>query len=195
MTAATMTIQPLPEEIVTAAHRADALHKVLHEVLADVLSVVTSTRWSFTGLGAVNVDALVRHVETCTVKCDYEARSRAAGKADRGRHQITLNMRLLDTPERLRSTALHEWAHILQFHLAPRSRSHGHEWKLIAKLLGHSGARCHSYDVAAAYPERYVHYVCPCRKVFHLTKRMHNIIQGGSARMCGKCRGKLVKAA
>lgn len=169
-------------------------HATLDNVHAHVLNIVRTTRWSFSGFGMVELDALVQHVNACVVKCDYQARTSRAGSAERGRNWITLNMNLLTTPERLRSTALHEWAHIIQFFLAPRSRPHGREWKYIAKLLGHSGERCHQYDVAAAYPERYVHYVCPCNKVFHLTKRMHNIIQRGSARMCGKCRGKLVKA-
>jgi SprT protein len=78
------------------------------------------------------------------------------------------------------STIKHEVAHIIQFHLHPRSQAHGNEWKYIMRrVFGLNPDRCHNYDTSVTKVKKQtVHiYTCPCQKEFKISTTMHNRIQ------------------
>ena len=75
--------------------------------------------------------------------------------------------------------------------------SHGRAWKECMRVIGLEPERCHSdVEMASVIAIRTVArnfvYECPCATRFEFTTRKHNSIQDGRARICRKCKGKLV---
>jgi len=89
-----------------------------------------------------------------------------AGVAQSDRSLISLNPRLLDFPEELTRTLLHELAHLIAQARHPRRRlaPHGGEWQQACRDLGLvEERRCHSLPLAT--PRRLIRrylYHCPC---------------------------------
>ncbi len=105
----------------------------------------------------------------------------AAGRAFTRESRIELNSRLQDLPEgareeELRSTFLHELAHLVAFARAGRKRiqPHGAEWQQACRDLGIPGEnRCHSLDFKPRRIARKFAYTCPhCRAVIHRVRRL-----------------------
>jgi SprT protein len=128
------------------------------------------------------------------VKIELSTRLRScAGKAHLGKNIIKLHYRLLkDKPDELRSTYLHELAHLITKRIHGRVQSHGYQWKRIAIAIGDSGERCHSMDVSEfKRKQRRFLYTCDCN-THELTVRRHNAHQrGNSSYHCRICKAVL----
>ena len=105
----------------------------------------------------------------------------AAGRAFTKDCLIELNSRLQDLPEglretELRSTFLHELAHLVAFARAGRKRiqPHGPEWQQACHDLGIPGEdRCHALDFSPRRIARKFAYTCPhCRAVIERVRRL-----------------------
>lgn len=69
-----------------------------------------------------------------------------AGVAHCGSDVICLSKRLLDTPAKVRDTALHELAHIYVFRVyGSKARGHGREWRKTMERLGLKPNIYHDY--------------------------------------------------
>lgn len=74
-----------------------------------------------------------------------------SGFAGKATHDwISLNEALLDHPEDMKATLLHEFAHVLadRVHYPNRDGSCRHDvrWRTIARMIGDDAERCHEYD-------------------------------------------------
>lgn len=96
-----------------------------------------------------------------------------AGTASFQRHAIGLNARLLTTEERLRSTLIHEYAHLLAYHRAGRSgRDHGHPWRQAMIDLDGKPEVKHRYECERNGRRQRVVYRCKrCGVVIHRHRR------------------------
>lgn len=91
-------------------------------------------------------------------------------------------------------TIKHEVAHNIQFHLYPRSKGHGYEWKFImTRVMRIPANRCHNYDVSVTKTKKQARhtYTCGCNTIFNLSTTLHNRIQNGKNRRCLKCHGRI----
>ena len=117
-----------------------------------------------------------------TLAVSWNPRMRtAAGRAFAKDFRIELNPRLQDLPAdqretELRSTFLHELAHLFAFARAGRRRiqPHGIEWQEACHDLGIPGeARCHALDFKPRRLTRNYAYSCPhCRAVIQRVRRL-----------------------
>lgn len=105
----------------------------------------------------------------------------AAGRAHARDWTIELNPRLQDLPEEkreieLRSTFLHELAHLFSFARANRRRiqPHGPEWRQACRDLGIPDEdRCHALDFKPRRMVRKYAYTCPsCGAVIQRVRRL-----------------------
>lgn len=130
---------------------------------------------------------------------DFSTRMKStAGRAWVHQAKVALHYRLLkDNPEQLRSTMLHELAHILAGYWYGYNCHHDANWKQVAILLGDDGGRCHSMDTSAyrAKEKRY-DYRCACR-LYSMSQRRHTIAEASKARNDGRehYRCKICKTA
>jgi SprT protein len=126
-----------------------------------------------------------------TVSVIWNPRMRtAAGRAFVKDSRIELNPRLQDLPDdqrelELRSTFLHELAHLVAFARAGRRRiqPHGIEWQQACHDLGIPGEdRCHALDFKPRRLARKYAYTCPhCRAVIDRVRRLSRRVA------CYKC--------
>ncbi len=119
-----------------------------------------------------------------------------------GHMKIKLNYRLLKAnPDQIRSTYLHELAHIVANLTWNDNCGHDQRWKRVAKALGDDAGRRHDMDVSALKPKRkpLVRYAwsCGCRQ-WMLTRRKHDAgidyqaRNGRSRYSCPSCKGKVL---
>lgn len=105
---------------------------------------------------------------------------------------IEMNINFLHSEsaeEFIKYTMLHELAHAINYYY--NGYHHDNQWKMIARLLGDDGNRCHNYKLPDNKPARKVYYLkCnDCLKVHEVTARKYNRYY---RYVCGYCRGKLV---
>jgi predicted SprT family Zn-dependent metalloprotease len=85
----------------------------------------------------------------------------AAGKAYLEMGTIGVSKILLVDSERLRSTLLHEYAHLMAFERSPRNgRGHGPIWQKAMRELGEEPTVRHKYDVERNQARQLVLYRC-----------------------------------
>lgn len=125
--------------------------------------------------------------------------SRIAGKWMPLRRQIHMNARLCSTVERYDKTLGHEWAHALAHAAFGPKVNHGWQWQHVMRLLGLQPTRCHSYDIAEAFPEAFQRIACinvACGQAITLGARMRNKIAAGErVYVCGRCRTRIPPGA
>jgi SprT protein len=84
-----------------------------------------------------------------------------AGMAYFRRRAIGLGAAVLTTPERLRDTLVHEYAHLLAFKRSgPAGRGHSGPWRQAMVDLGAEPRVRHTYEVARNAPRQRVIYRC-----------------------------------
>lgn len=126
----------------------------------------------------------------------YNLKGRTAGLAWSFQKLIQLNLGLLNDPryqdDMLNDTVPHEVCHIVQYQIAPRSKSHGYEWQRLMLMIGLQPTRCHSYETTPARKHSRPHsYRCDCDQVRMVTNLMHTKIQPGKIYTCNNCKGRL----
>ncbi|AIE85572.1 SprT-like domain-containing protein [Fimbriimonas ginsengisoli] len=87
---------------------------------------------------------------------------------------IGLSTRVLQTPEAVRETLLHEYAHLLAVHRhGKKAANHGEFWRQAMRDLGQAPQVRHSYEVERNVPRQQVTYVCiKCGKPFVRARRL-----------------------
>lgn len=84
-----------------------------------------------------------------------------AGTAYYKEGRIVLSAIVLNTPERLRTTLLHEYAHLLAYkRKGRRGTGHGLAWREAMAQLGLAPERTHNYEVDRNKPRQRVTYAC-----------------------------------
>lgn len=121
----------------------------------------------------------------------FKITGRIAGMAY-GASKIDLNESLLRLEKDFPSTVIHEFAHIVQHYLDPRSQAHGTLWQEVMSLFGQPAKRCHSYQTASVARVAAI-YSCKCR-VHEVSGKMHNRILKGTTYTCLDCGSKLVRS-
>lgn len=113
-----------------------------------------------------------------------------AGKIWYNRGIIELNPHLLDTPEKLESTLMHELAHFVAY-CNYESRGHGKLWKKVMVELGQKPDRCHSYDTSQV-KRKMKKYKVSCKCDFKtVTKHLLTKMKKGQNYRCGKCKVRI----
>ncbi len=118
-----------------------------------------------------------------------------------GSGMISLHYRLLKTnPAEIRSTYIHELAHIVANLIYKKNVGHSRRWVNIAIALGDDGGRCHKMDTSEFQrpraPQARVEFECEC-KTWQLTKQRlkrhleHKARTGRCAYSCRKCKASL----
>ena len=113
-----------------------------------------------------------------------------AGTAYPHLNKIEMNSNYLYSPDAMkfiRSTMLHELAHILNAYYG--GRNHDKQWKDICHIIGDDGGRCHDYKKPENAPEKNRKKVkCKsCGRIYELTAYRYNRIE----RYRCKCHGDL----
>ncbi len=87
---------------------------------------------------------------------------------------IGLSPRVLQTPEAVRETLLHEYAHLLAvYRHGLKAANHGPFWQQAMADLGQRPDVRHSYEVQRNVPRRRVTYQCArCGKLIERTRRL-----------------------
>lgn len=98
----------------------------------------------------------------------------SAGIAYYRDNRIALSKVLLTDEERVRSTLVHEYAHLLAYHRHGRkAANHGPHWQRAMLDLGEEPKRTHSYEVERNAPRQRVSYRClKCGKEFVRSRRL-----------------------
>jgi len=96
-------------------------------------------------------NALKEAALVCPLKREVAVRWKnypvTAGRAYLRESLICLSTSILTTPERVRETLLHEYAHLVVFERSgPKARPHGREWRGVMQTLGLAPCVTHSYD-------------------------------------------------
>ncbi|MER3465920.1 MAG: hypothetical protein C4340_01595, partial [Armatimonadota bacterium] len=69
-----------------------------------------------------------------------------AGRVYPLENRICLSAPLLNTEQRVCETLLHEYAHLVVYHLfGTKAKPHGEEWRRVMKALGAPAERTHTY--------------------------------------------------
>ena len=130
----------------------------------------------------------------------FVARGRAAGMCKWRRTasgifqynlEFNINAIMKEWDDMVNDTVPHEIAHIVDHVIHGKSHGHGYQWKAIARRLGCSGDRCHSYEIEKARKTTKIQYVASCGTEIWLTKRIHNQVQNGQVRIISRTRGKI----
>ncbi len=97
-----------------------------------------------------------------------------AGTAHFFERKIALSALILTTEERLRTTLLHEYAHLLAFHRhGKRGRGHGPAWRQAMADLGLPPEVHHRLDCKRNQSQQVVLYRCArCHEIFERRRRM-----------------------
>jgi len=109
-----------------------------------------------------------------------------AGTAFSNRVELNAKLFTLGTKDDVRDTFLHETAHILANRYYGKSCNHDWRWVRMARLLGDTGDRCHSYSYLMPQKQRLVYACVSCDYRYRRTKRF-NV----NRYRCGKCHGRL----
>jgi SprT protein len=98
----------------------------------------------------------------------------SAGLAYYRQGAIGLSSILLDTPEKLRETLLHEYAHLLAYHRhGSKAANHGHHWQQAMRDLGLEPKVRHNFSCERNRPRQRVSYRClKCGAVIERTRRL-----------------------
>ena len=121
----------------------------------------------------------------------FTLRGATAGKANYSKRTLWFHPEIMKrNSDEYEQTIIHEVAHLYQRKLYPTSNPHGREWKRIARKLGYTGERCHSYDTSGLgrVKTRYIYKCKECGMEYKLTKHKH---QHAWRYACGKCMNKL----
>lgn len=106
-------------------------------------------------------ELLVSHPIRTPAKLFWRNYRVAAGKAYLEVGTIGLSRLLITNEERLRSTLLHEYAHLLAFERSPRNgRGHGPVWQKAMLELGEEPVVRHKYEVERNQARQVVLYRC-----------------------------------
>jgi len=114
-----------------------------------------------------------------------------AGMADYREHAIYLSKNLLITPDRLRDTLLHEFAHLLAFQRHGRSGAgHGKPWKQAMADLGLEARVHHQYECKRNQVRNPHLYTCnKCGAIIPRRRRLRRFLVYFHV----GCGGKIVK--
>ena len=97
---------------------------------------------------------------------------------------LNFNLKAMDIPEAhehmLKETVAHEIAHLLGW-LLDYPVGHGAGWKMIFRMLGGAGARCHSIELPPARRTTKHRYVMPCGQELLLGAAQHGRLLNGTA--------------
>jgi len=104
----------------------------------------------------------------------WKAMRVSAGMAYYRLGAIGLSSRVLDTEEKMRSTLIHEYAHLLAVHRHGRkAANHGPHWQITMRELGAEPVVRHRYDVERNKPRQKVEYRCQrCGKLIERSRRL-----------------------
>ncbi len=97
-----------------------------------------------------------------------------------------------------RETVIHEACHVVQFHIYPRGKGHGAEWKHLMRLCGVKPERCHHVDrTGIAKKQRRVEAACDCGTIKDISIRKAKQIEffaemgSDAGYICGQCRSDI----
>lgn len=125
---------------------------------------------------------------------EYFSKGVKAGQANIRTNKVLFNEVLaVENGEAFDDTISHEVAHIVQYHLYPRSQPHGAEFKRIHRALGGTGNTYHSYNVASVkrYRKGSKVFTCGCnRKIVLTPERSLSAIVYKNI-VCTKCKSKV----
>lgn len=104
----------------------------------------------------------------------WKAMRVSAGMAYYRTGVIGLSSRILDTEEKLRSTLIHEYAHLLAVDRhGKKAANHGLYWQHTMHELGAEPIVRHKYDVERNQPKQKVTYRCTkCGKLIERARRL-----------------------
>lgn len=126
-----------------------------------------------------------------TVDVQFNSRfTRRLGDANLGLKRVRFSTPLWKRAgyKKRQDTVRHEVAHLLTAQMAPRAPAHGHMWKMVCRIIGASGERCHhvpSEDLRTRVPA-----TCTCGNITSIGKVRAGRIRNGTAKYhCTRCRG------
>lgn len=98
----------------------------------------------------------------------------SAGLAFYELNLIRLSCKVLSTPDAVRNTTLHEYAHLLAYARKGRlGKGHGAAWQQAMRDLGLEPTVRHNYPVTRSQPRQRVEYRCiRCGETFTRTRRL-----------------------
>lgn len=114
-----------------------------------------------------------------------------AGFANHTRKLIELNSKLQLHPEDIKSTFLHECAHVIADRKWHTNCRHNRRWKWVARILGDSGKRYHSFPyITRTRRAKKHHYRCGCAAGHSTTRPLK---YEGHTHRCKACNHYLAK--
>lgn len=130
-------------------------------------------------------------IDMPTPTITYDLKGGVAGTAYYSENRIALNVDYLyqDTEDMIKDTLVHEFAHLASYHLyGNKGTGHNDYWRHTMRQLGLEPKRTHDYQVVPARQTEKFVYVCSgCYSRIRVGKNVHNKIQNGQLRSCGKC--------
>ena len=98
---------------------------------------------------------------------------RLAGEIHYGPNIIKLHVNLLKNPKHLKTTLLHEVAHLIAYY-EYGDHGHGYSWKKVMRDLRQDPKRCHNYDNIKIDKHNATRkYVCPrCSNVMYTARKL-----------------------
>lgn len=109
-----------------------------------------------------------------------------AGQASRNAVELNSKLFTLGTNKDVRSTFLHEAAHIMANEYYKANCHHDWRWVRMARLFGDDAEACHSYSYLAREPAKRVMYFCVSCEKRYKSKVLRNL-----ARYRCRCGGRL----
>ena len=108
------------------------------------------------------LDTLMRsHPLPRRPKIEWRGYRTTAGTANANTFTIALSKHVLDDADKLRSTFVHEYAHLLAFaRFGRRGLNHGPAWQQAMRDLGADPQVYHRYDCQRNQPRQIVEYTC-----------------------------------
>lgn len=103
-------------------------------------------------------------------------------------NKIELNTKLLNTAERLKSTLMHELAHVAELALFGNG-GHGRTWQRCMNDLGLTPNKYHDYDLSIlnGYHKAY----CDCKTRTVSTRKKNRMLRGEITLRCNSCKEKV----
>lgn len=115
-----------------------------------------------------------------------------AGRVYYDEHVICLSKLLLTTPERVRETVYHEYAHLYVYEVwGDAAKPHGVEWRWAMLQLGQKPVATHNYPCKKSYSKKKLLYAC--EQCFEEIPRVRPLLQGRVYYHVG-CGGRIVRA-
>lgn len=126
-------------------------------------------------------------VEVPACPVTFDLRGRAAGMArwsSANGYSIRMNPEAyrLDAAHTINETVPHEVAHVVA-RVMGHGFNHGAAWRRICIALGGTGARCHNMALPPARTVRRFRYRLECGREVMLTRKRHQLLQTGKARL------------